>query len=297
MTVSTPSPRWRVALLVAGFLLAVFPSPRASAQAIRFAPEKDYAPFVSAGPSGRAQGLSIDVLELLQPHLGAQLQMLPPDNLANILQAARRGEVDLISSLRPTPERAEYLAFTEPYVKVPAVLVVKQGAAPPALKDLSDRPVAVGKGYAVEGFVRANYPKVRWVSVPDDLAALRGLMAGEFDGVVADVASVSDATRLRGVQGVQVVEALPFDYELSFAYRKELTALGAALNAGLKELTPATRQVLLRRWIDTDALLYENPRIANTRKWAMAFAALAVLGWVVWRLRQRRPMSGEPHVD
>lgn len=293
----TSSPRWRTALVAVGLPLIVFWATPASAQVIRFAPEKDYAPFVSAGPTGRAQGLSIDVLELLQPHLGAQVQMLPPDNLANILQAARRGEVDLISSLRPTPERAEFLAFTEPYVKVPAVLVVKQGAAPPNLKDLSNHPVAVGKGYAVEGFVRANYPHVRWVPVPDDLTALRGLMAGEFDGVVADVASVSDATRLRGIQGVQVVEALPFEYELSFAYRKELTALGAALNAGLKELTPATRQVLLRRWIDTDTLMYENPRIAGVRKLAMAFAALAVLGWAIWRVRQRRRASRNTHAD
>lgn len=154
----TSSPRWRTALVAVGLPLIVFWATPAPAQVIRFALEKDYAPFVSAGPTGRAQGLSIDVLELLQPHLGAQVQMLPPDNLANILQAARRGEVDLISSLRPTPERAEFLAFTEPYVKVPAVLVVKQAAAPPNLKDLSNHPVAVGKGYAVEGFVRANYP-------------------------------------------------------------------------------------------------------------------------------------------
>ncbi|WP_138514387.1 transporter substrate-binding domain-containing protein [Rhodoferax bucti] len=293
----TFGPRWRIALASIGLPMALLWATPGQAQVVRFAPEKDYPPFVSAGATGRAQGLSIDVLELLQPHLGMQVQMLPPDNLANILQAARRGEVDLISSLRPTPERAEYLTFTEPYVKVPAVLVARQGAAPPNLKDLSGRPVAVGKGYAVEGFVHANYPHVRWVAVPDDLTALRGLMAGEFDGVVADVASVSDATRLRGIQGVQVVEALPFEYELSFAYRKELTALGAALNAGLKELTPATRQVLLRRWIDTDTLMYENPRIAGVRKLALVFAGLAALGWAIWRVRQRRSAARETHAD
>ncbi|NBX21571.1 MAG: histidine kinase, partial [Betaproteobacteria bacterium] len=223
-----------------------------AAQTIRFAPEKDYAPFVSAGPAGQVQGLSIDVLDILKPRLGANVQVLPADNLANILQAARRGEVDLISSLRPTPERAEFLAFTEPYVMVPAVLVVKQGPIPPTLKDLADRPVAVGKGYAVESFVRTNYPLIRWVAVSDDVAALQALLRGDVDGVVADVASVSDATRHSGIRGVQVVESLPFEYELSFAYRKELTALGDALNAGLKDITPATRQALLRRWIDTE---------------------------------------------
>ncbi|WNO04761.1 transporter substrate-binding domain-containing protein [Rhodoferax mekongensis] len=259
-----------------------------AAQTIRFAPEKDYAPFVSAGPAGQVQGLSIDVLDILKPRLGANVQVLPADNLANILQAARRGEVDLISSLRPTPERAEFLAFTEPYVKVPAVLVVKQGPIPPTLKDLADRPVAVGKGYAVESFVRTNYPLIRWVAVSDDVAALQALLRGDVDGVVADVASVSDATRHSGIRGVQVVESLPFEYELSFAYRKELAALGDALNAGLKDITPATRQALLRRWIDTETLTYEDPRLTWVRKLAMVLSVLALVMVGVWRLRAKR---------
>ncbi|ARV18754.1 ABC transporter arginine-binding protein 1 [Curvibacter sp. AEP1-3] len=258
------------------------------AQTIRFAPERDYAPFVSAGPAGQVQGLSIDVLDILKPRLGGDVQVLSADNLANILQAARRGEVDLISSLRPTPERAEFLAFTEPYVKVPAVLVVRQGPVPPTLKDLAGRSVAVGKGYAVESFVRATYPQVRWVAVPDDVAALQGLMRGDVDGVVADVASVSDATRHSGIRGVQVVESLPFEYELSFAYRKELTGLGDALNAGLKDITPATRQALLRRWIDTETLTYEDPRLTWVRKLAMVLSVLALVMVGVWRLRAKR---------
>jgi len=277
----------RTALGLTVFCLAMLHG-AVAAQSIRFAPEKDYAPFVSAGPAGKVQGLSIDVLEILKPRLGADVQMLPADNLANILQAARSGEVDLISSLRPTPERAEFLAFTEPYVKMPAVLVVRQGTVPPTLKNLVNRPVAVGKGYAVESFVRANYPQVRWVALPDDVTALQSLMRGEVDGVVADVASVSDATRHSGIRGVQVVESLPFEYELSFAYRKELPALGEALNAGLKEITPATRQALIRRWIDTGTLTYEDPRLTWLRKLAMVLSVLALIMVGVWSLRSKR---------
>ncbi len=289
-----PSPRFcrHRALCAIGLFVALWPGSFVHAQTIRFAPERDYPPFVSAGPAGQPQGLSIDVLELLKPRLGTQVQMLAPDNLSNILQAARRGEVDLISSLRPTPERAEYLAFSEPYVTVPAVLVVKQGPVPPTLKDLAGRPVAVGKGYAVESFVRTHYPLIRWVAVPDDMAALQSLMRGEVDGVVADVASVSDATRNGGIRGVQVVESLPFEYALSFAYRKELTALGDALNAGLKELSPTTRRALLRRWIDTETLTYEDPRMAWVRKLAMGLSVLALVLVGVWRLRARRTPGG-----
>ncbi|CAM8648434.1 HisJ ABC-type amino acid transport/signal transduction systems, periplasmic component/domain [Comamonadaceae bacterium] len=283
---------WWCVAVCAGLL-----SSAGAAHTIRFAPEKDYPPFVSAGPAGHVQGLSVDVLEILRPRLGGELQMLPPDNLANILDAARRGEVDLISSLRPTPERAEFLAFTEPYVKVPAVLVVKQGPAAPVLADLAGRSVAVGKGYAVETFVRTHYPQIRWVAVSDDMSGFQLLMRGEVDGVVADVASISDAKRHSGVRGVQVGETLPFEYALSFAYRKELTALGSALNTALQDISPATRQALLRRWIDVDTLTYEDPLHLWLRRAALGLTFLGVLLMLVWRARKPLLKDRHPRAD
>jgi ABC-type amino acid transport substrate-binding protein len=243
------------------------------------------------------QGLSVDVLEILRPRLGGELQMLPPDSLANILDAARRGEVDLISSMRPTPERAEFLAFTEPYVKVPAVLVVKQGPAAPVLADLAGRSVAVGKGYAVETFVRTHYPQIRWVAVSDDMSGFQLLMRSEVDGVVADVASISDAKRHSGVRGVQVGETLPFEYALSFAYRKELTALGSALNTALQDISPATRQALLRRWIDVDTLTYEDPLHLWLRRAALGLTFIGVLLMLVWRARKPLLKDRHPRAD
>jgi len=269
------------------FCLWALVAPQVIAQVIRFAPEKDYAPFVSVTPEGQVHGLSIDVLDIIKPKLGFEVNTLAADSLANILQAARRGDVDLISSLRPTVERSEYLAFTEPYVKVPAVLVVRSESELPKLKDLVGHSVAVGKGYAVEGFVRSNFPDVRWLAVPDDVSALRSLMRGEVEGVIADIASVSDATRHSGIFGVQVAETLPFEYDLSFAYRKELTQLGVALNAGLKQINPSTRQVLLRRWIDSEALAYEDPRLIWVRRFAIVLLVAVLISAALWHLAKR----------
>jgi ABC-type amino acid transport substrate-binding protein len=230
---------------------------------IRFAPEKDYGPFVYQAAGGQVVGLSIDILEALKPGLESPVRALPPQPLAAILEAAQRGEVDLISSLRPTPERSAYLAFTSPYVQVPAVLVVRQSVSPARLSDLAGQRVAVGKGYAVEAFVRQAYPQLDWQAVPDDLTAMQGLMAGKYQAAVADMASVSHLLRQQHIKGVQVSEAVGFDYPLSFAYPKTRPQLGRQLEAGLKRLDDGTRQKIVNRWIDTPALEYEDQR----RKW------------------------------
>ena len=274
-----------------GLVLALGALPLQAALEVRFAPEKDYAPFVSETPEGRIQGLSIDVLEALTPLLDIKLTVLPAQPLNRILEAAQRGEVDLVSSLRPTPERAAYLSFTAPYIQVPAVLVVRQSVSPARLKDLNGQRVAVGQGYAVEPFVRQNFRRIDWQAVPDDLVGLRGLVGGKYQGVVADIASVSHAIRTHQITGVQVVEAIGFEYPLSFAYRKDLPALGAQLDGALQRLDSQALQKIMDRWIDADALRFEDPKRVMLR-WAslaVGVLALALLVGAYVRRRARGP--------
>jgi ABC-type amino acid transport substrate-binding protein len=258
-----------------------------AAREIRFAPEKDYGPFVSETAAGGVEGLSIDVLDAIKGGLDAPVLTLPAQPLAAILEAARRGEVDLISSLRPTPERSTYLAFTSPYVQVPAVLVVRQSLSPPRLSNLDGQKVAVGKGYAVEAFVRQHYPLVDWQAVPDDLTGLRGLMAGQYEAVVADIASVSHLLRQHQVKGVQVAQTIGFEYPLSFAYRKSLPQLGRQLEAGLQRLDPATRRTITDRWIDPETLRFEDARRTRLRWAGLVLALLAAVSLVGAYLYQR----------
>ena len=227
---------------------------------IRFAPEKDDGPFVSETAAGGVQGLSIDMLDAIKGGLNAPVLTLPAQPLATILEAARRGEVDLISSLRPTPERSTYLAFTSPYVQVPAVLVVRQSLSPPQLSNLNGQRVAVGKGYAVEAFVRQNFPLVDWQPVPDDLTGLQGLMTGQYQAVVADIASVSHS----------------------------LPQLGRQLEAALQRLDPATRRTITERWIDPDTLSFEDARRTRLRWAGLVLALLAAVSLAGVYLYQRR---------
>ena len=283
---------WRQSVLAGISLALLFFAPVAwSGTAIRFAPEKDYGPFVFEAEDGQITGLSIDVLNAIKPSLSASVDALPAQALAQILASAQRGEVDLISSLRPTRERAAYLSFTSPYVQVPAVLVVRQSISPARLHDLAGQRVAVGQGYAVEPFVRSNFPAVDWQAVPDDLTALRGLMQGKYQGVVADIASVAHATRVHEVQGIQVSQTLGFEYPLSFAYRKELIQLGQELETALQRLDPQTRQKITDRWIDAAALHFEDPKRTWLR-WlgsGLVLLAISILGWAYIRQRRAGP--------
>jgi len=261
----------------------------------RLGAERDYGPFVFEAPDGALQGLSIDLLRLVQDRTGLRVQPQPAEPLHQLLDAARAGRLDLLTSLRPTPERATFLLFTQPYVSVPAVLVRRAGTPPRDLAALAGRPVAVGQGYAVEAVVRQRHPQVAWQAVPDDVAALEGVAAGRFDAAVADAASVAFIVRTRGLQGeraLQAGEQVGFDYALSFAVRRDWPELVAILDAGIRAVDHPARQAVLDRWIAAGDAAAQAPRAPRATRLALGLllVALGVAG-VVW-LRRRRRLPG-----
>lgn len=256
---------------------------------LRFAPEQDYGPFVYQDKSGQIRGLSVDILHTITLAAQVQIETLPARPLSDILAAVRRGEVDLVSSLRPTPERAAFLAFSRPYVSVPAVLVVGAGAAGrQSLADLAGQEVAVGKGYAVESFVREKYPNVRWVAVPDDTSALRLVLSKKVSAAVADIASVGFVVREEKLQGLQVHGPIGFEYELSFAYPKERADIGQALELGLRAVNSGDRNAVTQRWLDADALGFRDHRTGLLRWIAIGAVGLAAVLLAIGVIRRRR---------
>jgi ABC-type amino acid transport substrate-binding protein len=262
---------------------------------VRFAPERDYGPFVYAEADGQIHGLSVDLLAAIAPRAGLQLQTLPPRDLADILEGVKAGEVDLVSSLRPNPERSRFLGFSAPYVEVPAVLVLRKGEARrQGLEDFRQRRVGVGKAYAVEAFVRQRFPEVRWEAQANDAVALRALAAGQLDGVVADAASVAFIQRRERLSGIEIHEAVGFQYALSFAYPIQRADLGDALARGLRDLPRAERDLIVRRWMDLDALSYRPPQVSWVQRgiWGLV-VLIALLAGVV--LLKRRRAAKAPH--
>jgi ABC-type amino acid transport substrate-binding protein len=276
------------------------PAAAAALQTVRFVPERDYGPFVFAEDDGRVRGLSVDLLERLAPAAGLKLKVLSPAPLAEQLARLRAGEAELVSSLRPTPERAAYLAFTRPYVSVPAILVVRQGAAlaagdgPAVLAALAGRSVAVGAGYAVEAFVRGRYPQVAWAAVPDDVQALRGVAEGRYDAAVLDAASAAFVTRRHGIAGLRAAGSIGFDYALSLAVPKSRPDLLQRLDAAIAALPLQERTEIQQRWMGP---LHGSELMAPARPpllWVAAGLLLlaALLGGVLaWR-RRARPEGG-----
>ncbi|WP_439112994.1 transporter substrate-binding domain-containing protein [Hydrogenophaga sp.] len=265
------------------------------APALRLAVERDYPPFVFVDADGQPKGLSIDMLRLVQEAAGLRIHEQPAAPLQALLSDLRQGRADIVTSLRPTPERAVFLEFTRSYVQVPAILVVRtEHAHQPtadALKALQGRPVAVGHGYAVEAAMRKAHPRVDWQAVSDDTQALRGVADGRFEAAVADAASVAHIVQAQGLTGVRGAGRVGFDYELSFGIRHGQPGLRERLDAAILAIPRLQRQAVLDRWL----LPLNADDLGQAQTWPALLGAsllgggLLLLGWKAWRAPQKRP--------
>ncbi len=284
-----PAPAWCIAAALAA---AALPAPAqwaGPAQAVRFAPERDYGPFVFQRADGKIDGLSVEMLSLLQQRVGLSVTTLPARPLNEQLQALRSREADLVSSLRATPERGEYALFTLPYVSVPAVVVVRTDQPDRLLAAMAGEAVAVGQGYAVEPVMRQRYPKVAWQGVSDDAVALRGLVQRRFSAAVVDAASFLHVTREQRLDGLRIAGPADFDYALSFAVRKDWPELRDALDQAIRALPRDQRQTVLRRWLGEPVMPQRTPWGTRIGWMLLAFGAIVALlaGVQHWRRHHR----------
>lgn len=252
--------RWRIpGMVLVWLLLSWFGTGTAGAietggdPVLRLAVERDYAPFVFVDTLGVPQGLSMDMLALVQKQTSLQIVPQTGKPLSTLLQELRSGQVDLITSLRATPERAQYLAFSHPYVEVPAILVLSPKAPGRARKHglsaMSGLPVAVGKGYGVEGPMRSAYPSVQWQAVNDDASALHGVVSGRYAGAVADAASVAFLVRRDGLHQLRPAGRVGFEYPLSFAVARRHAHLIPHINQAIHDIPVSNRQAVIQQWI------------------------------------------------
>ncbi len=259
---------------------------------VRVAPEANYPPF-SFVQSGAWQGMSSDFLRLIEDRLQLRFQVLAPQHLDAILKQAQAGSVDVVTSLKSTPERDKYLVFTPPYVQVPTAIITRSASAIGAWpEDFIGKRVAVGTGYGVQRFLERAYPGVALTLVADDLDGLHKLAFSEVDAVIMDVASASYFIEHEKITGLRVHSDFEYVYELSFGVRKDWVLLRDVLSKTLQEIPEAEKQAILAKWIrlERNPLLLLRARIAPWLPLIFLLSAALGSGLVVALLGRRRRM-------
>lgn len=229
-------------------------------------PERKNAPYSFVTSAGRTpQGIGIDYINLVAKKVGATIQYTEPKTRNAILEDIREGKEGVLVSIGYSEKNEEYLYFTDPYLFVPVVMVVRKDdpfqKRYESLADLEGKRVAVAEDYAIEYYLQENYEKIILDSVTDNEVALQKVLLGEADAAVVDIASLAHYTKNNALSYLTTVGQTGYGRELSFAVPKSNPELQAVLNAGLMSITEDEREALKEKW-----LTYSNDTLSNSRR-------------------------------
>ncbi len=238
---------------------------------------------------GRFKGLSIDYIHLLERKLGVHFTLVPYATWSEVIAAARARQIDVIFAAQQTPERLHYLLFTDPYIELPNMILVRtdrQGGE--NLKEMDGWRVAVSRGSAIHEYLKSNFPTLDLHPVPDELSGLRAVSLGEVDAMVVEISRASYYIEQAGILNLKVAGDAGLLYQLRFAFRNDWPILGGILDKGLAAISPDERQGITRRWISVG-----ERGISSTVFWTwlavtLGAIAVALLGFLAWTRTLRR---------
>ncbi len=206
------------------------------------------------GASGGHSGIAAEFTAQVAHSLGVPVHVEPFDSVAQMLQAARAGTIDLVPLLTKTPGRTDEFVFSQPYFRMPYLLVARTDA--PLYWDLGSlagKRLALAREHPLIPILRDKYPDVLPVLVDNGEQALDAVAAGEADAAVEIKLYANQVITLKYPSELRAVESiadLPADF--AFAAPRASAALIPLVDRALQALPHAEARRIGERWVAAD---------------------------------------------
>ncbi|MBK1700973.1 response regulator [Thiococcus pfennigii] len=251
---------------------------------IRVGVDPAWLPFEALDKHGGYLGVVSEYVDWLNAELGIAMRPVGGMTWAQVLEKARAGGVDVIPAITPSPQRAQYLHFTRPYLRMPGVLVTREGTPFVAgLTDLAGKRVAVVEGYVTQEYLERDFPEIQIVTCQALRECLAAVAGGRAEAAFDNLGSILYTIRAEELSGLQVAATTTYNFELAFAVRQDWPELVAILDKTLATIPKATRQSFYDRWVNASV----QSRVDWGAVWRIALlvgglAAIVLVVFVRW---------------
>jgi len=258
----------------------------AAHRVIRVGIDRDFPPYEWIDDDGHYVGMAADYMQLLEKKLGVRFEIVKDRSWAEILAMAKRGELDMLSCAVKTPERSQYLNFSDPYKAMPAIIIDNgQGEFIASLDRLAGKRVAVEKGYFMQEMLEKHHPHIRLMLAGSTLEALNLVLAGQADAYVGDAGSANYAIKKEGLLKLRFSGQTDFRSQHSIATVKTSPQLTAIIAKAMANIPREESDAIFNRWLGLK--IEQGVRIGTLVKSGAALVLLFLLfGYWIYRLQR-----------
>lgn len=200
------------------------------------------------------RGISTDHLRVICGAFAIKYEFNPRGQgtfTESLTRLASRDGIDLLPTLRRSPERERTTLFTHNYIFTPWVIYTRKDS--PFVGELSDlhgRTVGVERGYVIGQKIAKDHPAIKLVELDDTRQALESLALGKTDAYVGDLSVGTFLIQRHGYADIKV--AAPTGYPIdgqAMGVRNDWPELVSIIDKSLAALTPEEMQQIINKSI------------------------------------------------
>lgn len=246
-----------------------------------------WAPFEFHDENGDLSGISADYIKHAEQQLKIKLTPELALTWGEAFEKIKQQEIDLLSAIFYTEERAKKVNYTDPYFEISLVLVSKRnGYYAESLPSLNGRKLGIIKDYVYNELIKRDYPNINLVTVDSVNDGLKKLQSGEIDSFIDSIAAINYEISKSHIDNIIITTFTPYKLELFMAVRKGLEPLVPILNKTFATMSEKQRAAIANNWLSVR--VQSGTKLSTIIMWTLPIAlCLVFIIFVFFRMNQK----------
>jgi len=242
---------------------------------------KFWKPIEFLNDEQQLQGISSDYISRLKNDLGLYLESDYRLSWAEVNDRAKSGDIDILTAVGITEKRRKYLNFTEPYLQIPMVIVVKKNSIfIQKPEDLLGYSVGASQSNPINDIWSRQYPNIALQKTRSSSHGLQAVQDGELDAFIANLITIGPKIKDTYTE-LEVVAITPHSIDVAFGVRKGLEDLVPILNKWLKSIPDEDKLNIQKVWLSSEIKQGKN-FFDYAFQWSpLVFLGLLIVGFIV----------------
>ena len=253
--------------------------------------DPDWLPFEAIDKNNQHVGIAADLIALVAAKTGLQIQLYPTSGWEESLAASHNGDCVALSLLNQTPEREQWLIFTDPLLDDPNVLITREDH--PFISDvagLTDKTIALQRGTAMAEFFARDFPNLSIIDTDTETEALQLVSDGKADLTLRSLVVAAQTIKQQGWYNLKISGQIPgYENRLRMGVLQSEHTLRDILNQGINAITEQERQRVMDRHLSLQ--MVSEVITDYTLAYGLGLLLIAVIGTSLFWARRLRALN------
>lgn len=259
---------------------------------IKMCVDPNWFPFEAIDKNNKHIGISAELIKLISERTGLKIKLIKTKTWDETIILSKTKKCDIISFINQTPQRDEWLIFSEPILQDPNIIITREEHPFVSdLKSLDKQTIAIPNGTSMMEKIKRDFPNLRIIPVETETDAMQIVSNKTADMTIRSLIMSAYTIKKDGLFNLKI-SGQPQGYENNFriGIAKNERILQSIINKGIETINPIEKEVIVNRYTGITYHKGIDSKVLGFILISVLFIVSLVLAWN-YSLRKRVSME------